>query len=93
MDAVHEQMDILKADMNAEKDRLRDDNRRLRVLLNDLQIKCEEELEAVGVEMVRVQRDARDKQADSEEQLRLLRQDKDSLEAVGRIDSSLHHLG
>lgn len=75
-------MDELKSDMSAEKERLHDDNRRLRVMLSDLQIKCDEELESLSLEMVRMQREADDKATDSEEQLQALRSDKDGLEAV-----------
>lgn len=82
LEAVRAQMDELKSDMSAEKERLHDDNRRLRVMLSDLQIKCDEELESLSLEMVRMQREADDKATDSEEQLQALRSDKDGLEAV-----------
>lgn len=86
LEAVHEQMDALKGDMLSERERLQDENRRLRVVAADIRTKFDDELESVNIEMARIRREADEKLADAEDTLARLRNEKDTLESV----SSLH---
>lgn len=88
LETVREQMAILKDDMNREKERWQDDNRRLRVMLADVQSKADEEIEALGVEIAQAQRESDDQFTEYQERLQTMRAERDSVDAVRNDDSS-----
>lgn len=85
LEKVHEQMASLKDDMSREKERLQDDNRRLRVMLADVQSRADEEIEALGVEIANAQREFEDQCDDYQERLQAMRDEKDGVDAVSDI--------
>lgn len=82
LETVREQMAVLKDDMNREKERWQDDNRRLRVMLADVQSKADEEIEALGVEIAQAQRESDDQFTEYQERLQTMRAERDSVDAV-----------
>lgn len=82
LETVREQMAVLKDDMSREKERLQDDNRRLRVMLADVQSKADEEIEALGMEIAQVQRESEDHVNEYRERLQTLRDERDSVDVV-----------
>lgn len=85
LEAVREQMSILKDDMAHERERLQDENRRLRVIISDVQSKSDDEIETLRVEIARAQREVEDQSSDYQERLQTLQGEKDAVDSVSPL--------
>ncbi len=68
--------------MTAEKERLQEDNRRLRLQLSDMRLKYDEELERLSEETARVHEEAQDDAAQSARRYEQIHKEKEALSAV-----------
>lgn len=82
LETVHERLASLRDNMTAEKERLQEDNRRLRLQLTDMRHKYDEELEFLSAETARIQEEAQDDIADAAQRLERIRNEKEDLATV-----------
>lgn len=72
--------------MSADKERLQEDNRRLRLQVSDMRLKYDEQIELLAVESARAQADAEDEIAEATEKVDSIRREREALAIVRGCD-------